>query len=300
VKGIYQIRNIENGKKYVGSSKDLEMRWEKHRQKLNADNHYNPYLQNAWNKYGQENFNFEILESSINNENLKTKEKNYIKEFKTCDEENGYNIQKDPQGGDTLTGHPNYDELMEKWSEKNSGKKNGFYGETHEKETIEFLRELSKGKNNPMYNKSHDKEAIEKMKEAAEGRYTLEWFKDRYGEEEGRKRYKERSERISSRVQEDNPMDKEEYRNKVAESLKGKEKSEEHKKNISEARKGKVTGKDNPNYVHVPKNKLKEKIQEGLVSTELADYFDTSQNTITKKVNQYWGEGLRQVRKQVS
>jgi len=174
------------------------------------------------------------------------------------------------------------------------------YGREMREETKNKLRKASKGENNPMYNKSHDEEAIEKMREAAKGRYTLEWFKERYGEEEGKKKYEERSQRISSRMEENNPMEKEEYRNRVAESLKGKEKSEEHKQKIAEARKGKVTGKENPNYVHVPKGELKEKIQEGLVSSELAEYFDTSQNTITRKVNEHWGRGLRQVRKQVS
>ena len=60
--GIYKIVNIKNGKVYVGQTYDLTYRWLRHRSDLNTNSHYNKHLQNAWNKYGQENFRFEILE----------------------------------------------------------------------------------------------------------------------------------------------------------------------------------------------------------------------------------------------
>ena len=241
-----------------------------------------------------------MLEDGIETESLKSKEKEYIVKHETLDCKNGYNIQQDPRGGDTLTGHPNYGEIIEEMRKKNSGKENGFYGREHSKESLKLLKQKFKGKNNPMPNKKHDAKTRKKMSEAAEGRYTLEWFIERYGEEEGREKYEERNEEIRKRMEEDNPMDKEEYRKKVAEGLRGKEKSEEHKQNIAEARKGKATGKDNPNYVSVPKDELEKKISEGLVSGELAEHFDTSKNTITRKVKKYWDKGLRQVRKEVS
>lgn len=296
MKGVYEIKNTENDKIYIGSSKNFDARWEKHRQKLEANRHYNQYLQNAWNKYGEDTFEFNILESGIDEENLKEKEKEYIELYGVCDDENGYNLDEDPTGGDTISNHPNYDELMEKWSEANSGEKNGFWNKTHSDETLNKLRKMSEGGNNPMYNESHDKETVRKMKERAEGRYTLGWFQEKYGEEEGKRKYEERSKRRSKYMKENNPMEKEEYREKVSEALSGREKSEETKRKISESRKGKGTGSDNGNYVHVPKEELKQKIREGLVSKELAEYFDTSQNTITSKVNKYWGEGLRSVR----
>ena len=65
VQGIYQIRNKNNGKVYIGqvyATKGANRRWLEHRAALRKGNHYNPHLQSAWNKYGEVNFSFEILE----------------------------------------------------------------------------------------------------------------------------------------------------------------------------------------------------------------------------------------------
>lgn len=62
MRGIYQIRNKINGKKYIGSSQDIEARWVGHKRKLNNGGHYNTYLQRAWDKYGEENFVLDICE----------------------------------------------------------------------------------------------------------------------------------------------------------------------------------------------------------------------------------------------
>lgn len=60
--GIYQIRNIQNNYVYIGSSKNLFERYKFHFSVLKRNKHENPYLQGAYNKYGKENFTFEILE----------------------------------------------------------------------------------------------------------------------------------------------------------------------------------------------------------------------------------------------
>ena len=60
--GIYRIINNENGRSYIGSSSRIEGRWSGHRYLLRNNKHHCPGLQNAWNKYGELNFNFEILE----------------------------------------------------------------------------------------------------------------------------------------------------------------------------------------------------------------------------------------------
>lgn len=60
--GVYAIRNRKNGKKYVGSTADLRQRWGEHRGALRAGRHINRHLQSAWNKYGEEAFDFIVLE----------------------------------------------------------------------------------------------------------------------------------------------------------------------------------------------------------------------------------------------
>lgn len=60
--GIYMIVNTINGNKYIGSSKNIYQRLLTHRSYLRHDKHYNKYLQNAWNKYGETNFDYSIIE----------------------------------------------------------------------------------------------------------------------------------------------------------------------------------------------------------------------------------------------
>ena len=59
--GIYQILNLANGKRYIGSAVNFKQRWKKHRTELRGNRHHAPHLQYSWNKYGEENFKFEIL-----------------------------------------------------------------------------------------------------------------------------------------------------------------------------------------------------------------------------------------------
>lgn len=60
--GIYSIFNVVNGKKYIGSSKDIYNRWHEHLHLLRRNDSHNKHLQAAFNKYGEDNFVFNILE----------------------------------------------------------------------------------------------------------------------------------------------------------------------------------------------------------------------------------------------
>lgn len=61
--GIYEIVNLVNGKRYVGSAINLRVRWRQHRYALARGDHTNTLLQRAWAKYGDANFAFRVLEN---------------------------------------------------------------------------------------------------------------------------------------------------------------------------------------------------------------------------------------------
>lgn len=63
--GIYSIKNKINGKCYIGStSSSFYFRIRHHINALNRNSHSNIYLQNAWNKYGKNAFEFNIIEEA--------------------------------------------------------------------------------------------------------------------------------------------------------------------------------------------------------------------------------------------
>lgn len=60
--GIYIIRNILNNKIYIGSSVNINRRWNVHKRSLLNNIHHSHVLQRAYNKYGIDNFSYEIIE----------------------------------------------------------------------------------------------------------------------------------------------------------------------------------------------------------------------------------------------
>lgn len=99
--GIYKITCNQNNKVYIGQSTSIKRRWAQHRRDLKNNNHYNQYLQRAYNKYGEESFEYEILELCPA-EKLNEREKFYIKLFDSF--QNGFNSDC---GGSDISGELN-------------------------------------------------------------------------------------------------------------------------------------------------------------------------------------------------
>ena len=188
MKGIYYIENIINGKRYYGSSMNVEWRLEQHRRGLRKDKHINVYLQRSYNLHGIDNFSFALVEDMGNpsRKELHSREQWYIDNNK-----NGYNIAP-ANGGDTLSNHPdretiieqrteNYrlwlkslsaDERKERFSKPGESNPNWRNGGRKllcsaclvnmiepKANTCGECRDRS-GKNNPFYNKKHTEETL--------------------------------------------------------------------------------------------------------------------------------------------
>ena len=76
--GIYQIRNIINEHIYIGSSHNIEERFKRHKRDLYNQTHHSIYLQRAYNKYGINNFVYEIIEEVYIEKDLLDREQYYI------------------------------------------------------------------------------------------------------------------------------------------------------------------------------------------------------------------------------
>lgn len=106
--GIYGIRNIRNGKIYIGQTADIKNRWMSHKSELRAGRHHNKHLQSAWDKYGEDAFLFfKIEECPV--EYLDSYETFWIMYYNSM--ENGYNLDL---GGKGIRGYKHTAEEIDK------------------------------------------------------------------------------------------------------------------------------------------------------------------------------------------
>lgn len=120
VSGVYRIRSLVDGKIYVGSSRDMRKRFISHLNLLRTGKHHNQYLQNAFNKHGESNFVFEIIES-VDPNLLLDKESEWIDKLRATDKVAGYNISKDPSS--PMLGLTHSDESKQRMAQSQTGKK---------------------------------------------------------------------------------------------------------------------------------------------------------------------------------
>ena len=81
--GVYQIKNLVNGKIFIGSAKNIPGRINRHKFELKFGSEGIKELLDDYKKYGEENFSFEILDQ------LKPKDDplyNYSEDIKVLEE----------------------------------------------------------------------------------------------------------------------------------------------------------------------------------------------------------------------
>lgn len=145
MQGIYRIRNKLNGKYYIGSSVDAKSRWEGHCRQLKNSVH-NHLLQPAWDKYGEENFEFEFIEKVENEDGLLSIEQKYLDEG--FESNVLYNIARKAGGGGLSeeTKRKIGKSVSEKWTPERRGelseqKKEYWASEEHREEQSKRQRD---------------------------------------------------------------------------------------------------------------------------------------------------------------
>ena len=231
--GIYQIVDLANGKRYIGSSVHLKNRKRIHFFHLSENKHHNQYLQKAYNKYDKENFEFEIL-LYCSKKDLIFYEQRAINAYCFKDI---YNIREKAESN---LGFKHTKESKGKISEAVSGEKHPLYGKKiiFSEEHKENMRKSSKGK-------KLSERTKEKLRQANLGKKLSEEHKRKISiAHKGKILSEETKNKIKEIMRNRHPLS-EETRKKMSEKRKGekhwaygKNFSQQHKKNISKSRMG--------------------------------------------------------------
>ncbi|MBO5704523.1 MAG: GIY-YIG nuclease family protein [Alphaproteobacteria bacterium] len=139
---IYKITNKINRKVYIGQTTcSLRARWWQHCRKKA----YCPFIHNAIEKYGRENFTVEQIDVACSRDELDQKEQYWIKFYDSMNPKNGYNLTS---GGETR-------KLLsiavrKKMSIRMKGEKNPMFGTHHSEEHKRKISEALKGRKKPI------------------------------------------------------------------------------------------------------------------------------------------------------
>lgn len=99
MQAVYRICHISDGHAYIGSAKDIEQRRYWHLTALRGGYHQNVHLQRAWNKYGEQEFVFDVIEEVPGSqEDLLAREQLWLDFYFGLGK--AYNIATNAYGGD--------------------------------------------------------------------------------------------------------------------------------------------------------------------------------------------------------
>jgi group I intron endonuclease len=193
ISGVYQILNKTNGKRYIGSATNINKRWGEHWRRLQRGVHSNQHLQNAWDKYGADAFEFGIL-NYCEPRLLILNEQKFINRHKPKELYNiclvagsslgrKFSVETKKRISQAGKGRQHSKKTKEKISQAVRGINNPFYGRHHyedakkkisqartsthhSEETRKKISQTTKGVNNHFYDKHHSKESKRKIAEA--------------------------------------------------------------------------------------------------------------------------------------
>lgn len=94
ISGVYKITNKITGDFYIGSSKDIKLRWYIHKTPYTIKQHPNVKLYKSMAQYGRDNFTIEVIEETTD---LREREQYWIEQLKPVYNDryaDGYNIER--------------------------------------------------------------------------------------------------------------------------------------------------------------------------------------------------------------
>jgi hypothetical protein len=94
LRGIYKIVCHINKRVYIGLSQDCNERLSQHKTQLINNKHSNNLLQEDFNKYGINNFSFNVIYEADTDESLNELEMKFVKDYKSNLKKYGYNMNK--------------------------------------------------------------------------------------------------------------------------------------------------------------------------------------------------------------
>lgn len=145
---IYKATNLINGKIYIGFTNNVNKRIREH---CNQSNPPKTYFGRAIQKYGKENFHWDVIYQSLDkNHTLKVMEPFFITEYNSY--LTGYNSTV---GGEGTVGLIRTSEHSRKISESKKGKSYYRPNYTHSKETRLKIGQANKGKTHSDETKQH-------------------------------------------------------------------------------------------------------------------------------------------------
>lgn len=143
---VYQIKCLINNRIYIGSTTDVNSRFSNHRNTLKRNKHRNKYLQEDYDNYGEENFEFTIIEVVSDSSKLTEREQWYLDNTDCLKSKGGYNIliKADSPKGVSIHSEENRKYISEKYT----GENNPFFNKTHSDEYKESVSKRQSGEGN--------------------------------------------------------------------------------------------------------------------------------------------------------
>lgn len=175
---IYKITCTANGKYYIGSTVNKNQRFSRHRCELRKGKHKNKNMQASWDKYGEQVFVFEVVETVAEPTLLMQIEQNYLNECVGKPECFNHNKFADcpwrgKSGAETpMWGRKLSEQTKRKLSAANAGENNPRWGKPVSDETKEKIRATNKAR--PHHLNRHTEEAKAKIAAASKARVQSE------------------------------------------------------------------------------------------------------------------------------